>query len=281
MTVRPAFWAFSLLTRPRPLSLSLPFHSNQGTIRSAHSGKNAEKLASRADSALAALGPSIPLTVVYCTATTKDACPARKPGRGMWDFYVSVARPPAAPPVEMEGSFYCGDAAGRGVGENSAAPTEPDFADSDAGLARAVGLDFKVPEDVFGPAEGLGDYSARREAGHGDGGGAGEGVGSPGKAAARGGKGPNAALVNLFRQIAASSDGFRAIAVNKAAKVLETLDGAITDFAAFKKTKVPGIGKSSLAWIEEFLSTGDIAAAHAPKPTPAPAQDGVGALAFA
>jgi len=41
------------------------------------------------------------------------------------------------------------------------------------------------------------------------------------------------------------------------------------------------ISQSSLAWIQEFMDTGDIAEAHAPKPPPAPAKEGTGALAFA
>ena len=226
-------------------------------------------------------GGGAPFTLIYCTAATKDACPARKPGTGMWDFYTTVARPPAAPPVEAASSFYCGDAAGRGVGENTATPADPDFADSDAAFAAGAGLEFKVPEDVFGPAEGLDDFEARvAAAGKGDA--AAAAAGSPDRESGGGpGGSGNAALAFLFRRLAARSEGFKAVAFNRAAKAVEALDDAITDFAAFKKTKVPGIGKSCLALVEEWLNTGDIAAAHAPKPPPAPAQEGHGALAFA
>ena len=188
---------------PPPPSLSR--HSNQGTIRAAHSGKAAEKVTGRADAALAGLAPATPVTVVFCTASKADGAAARKPGRGMWDFYVSVTRPPAAPPVEVGASFYCGDAAGRAAGENTATPGEPDFADTDAAFAAGVGLAFKTPEEVFGPAESLADARARPGAIPGD----------------KGGTGPNAALVSLFRRIAAHSEGFRAVAVKKAAAVLE------------------------------------------------------------
>jgi hypothetical protein len=41
------------------------------------------------------------------------------------------------------------------------------------------------------------------------------------------------------------------------------------------------ISQGSLAWIDEFTRTGDIAAAHAPTPSPASAEEGEDALAFA
>ncbi len=217
-----------------------PHNSNQGSVRSAHAGKAAAKVTARADAAIAALAPSVPVTVIYCTATKSDACAHRKPGPGMFDFYASVTRPPAAPPVDVSTSFFCGDAAGRGVGQNTANPAEPDFADSDSEFAAGVGLEFKTPEEVFGHAETPDEYSARAAAGNGDGAGVkGEGGGGAGV----GGTGPNALLVSLFRQIADNSEGFRKNAVKKAAAILEGLDEAATDVKALKALK--GIGKVS------------------------------------
>ena len=260
-------------------------HSNQGTIRGAHAGASAAKLTARADQAVAALG--VPLTLVYATAATRDACPARKPGAGMWTFYASgggladrPTRPPAAPPIDAAASFYCGDAAGRSAGENTAFPAEPDFSDSDRGFAAAAGIvDFRVPEDVFGPAQSLDDFNA-----HGGGGSAGGGAGGGVRGGAvTGGGGPNAQLASLFRAVAAGLEGFKAIAINRAAAILEGVPTPIASEGDVKGLK--GIGEASLAFVSEFLETGDIAAAHrSAGPTPSPAKkapEGAGALAFA
>ena len=59
----------------------------------------------------------------------------------------------------------------------------------------------------------------------------------------------------------------------------QALTEPATDLKQLKA--MAGIGKSSLAWISEFISTGDIAAAHEAKAPPPPAKEGHGALAFA
>jgi bifunctional polynucleotide phosphatase/kinase len=62
----------------------------------------------------------------------------RKPHTGMWDFYKSH--------LEISNnilSFYCGDAAGRKY------KTGKDFSSSDKYFAYNIGLEFKLPEDVF------------------------------------------------------------------------------------------------------------------------------------
>ena len=47
--------------------------------------------------------------------------------------------------VDMEQSFYCGDAAGRPATKNK----EKDFSDSDLKFAHNIGITFQVPESLF------------------------------------------------------------------------------------------------------------------------------------
>lgn len=56
----------------------------------------------------------------------------RKPQRGMWDVMEGE--------LEVSGGFYVGDAAGR----------QGDFSDSDRKFAEAVGVEFRLPEDMWG-----------------------------------------------------------------------------------------------------------------------------------
>ena len=45
--------------------------------------------------------------------------------------------------IDMQNSFYCGDAAGRKDGKHK------DFSDSDYKFALNVGISFKTPENLF------------------------------------------------------------------------------------------------------------------------------------
>lgn len=74
--------------------------------------------------------PDVPVTVMV--ALKRDEY--RKPSTGMWDMLVGDT------PIDMEQSFFVGDAAGR----------PGDFADSDLKFARAAGLRFLTPEQAFG-----------------------------------------------------------------------------------------------------------------------------------
>lgn len=67
---------------------------------------------------------------VYCATRDDDY---RKPKIGMYQDLVKTF------PITVEGSFYCGDAAGR----------KNDFSDSDKVFAKNCGLEFKLPEEVF------------------------------------------------------------------------------------------------------------------------------------
>lgn len=58
--------------------------------------------------------------------------PYRKPMTGMWSVCTNMMGSPKV-------SFFCGDAAGR----------PQDFSDSDKEFAKAIGIDFKIPEELF------------------------------------------------------------------------------------------------------------------------------------
>lgn len=87
------------------------------------------------------LGPQVFL------ATQSDEF--RKPGAGMWDFFVENCNAGVKP--DLASSFYVGDMAGR-VGDvqggGDGAPS-----DTDKGFAAATGIGFKTPEEAFGEGE--------------------------------------------------------------------------------------------------------------------------------
>lgn len=110
--------------------------SNQGAIKGALDGKGATKTKERMALVVGAIG--VPMQVFF---STMDG-PYRKPNRGMWDWMVENCNAGIGP--DMAVSFFVGDAAGRLL----------DFADTDKAFAATVGIEFKVPEDVFGEMEG-------------------------------------------------------------------------------------------------------------------------------
>ncbi|KAI5000284.1 hypothetical protein ZWY2020_004873 [Hordeum vulgare] len=63
----------------------------------------------------------------------------RKPNSGMW--WLMAEHFNSGIDIDMEQSFYVGDAAGR----------ENDHSDADIKFAKAIGLKFHVPEEYFGP----------------------------------------------------------------------------------------------------------------------------------
>ncbi|XP_057813837.2 polynucleotide 3'-phosphatase ZDP isoform X2 [Cryptomeria japonica] len=79
----------------------------------------------------------VPIQIFIACGIEGTGDPFRKPKPGMWrlmerHFNAGIA-------VDMEQSFYVGDAAGR----------IDDHSDADIGFAKAIGLKFFVPEDIF------------------------------------------------------------------------------------------------------------------------------------
>jgi bifunctional polynucleotide phosphatase/kinase len=69
--------------------------------------------------------------------------PFRKPNTGMW--WLMREHFNSGVTVDMDKSFYVGDAAGR----------ENDHSDADKEFAKAIGLKFHVPEEYFGEAANI------------------------------------------------------------------------------------------------------------------------------
>ena len=88
-------------------------------------------------------------TTVYA-ATAKDIY--RKPRRGMWKELCEDYDIPEDE-VDLEGSFFVGDAGGRvaglAKGTDGVKATKKDFSCSDRNFAHNVGIDYKTPEEFF------------------------------------------------------------------------------------------------------------------------------------
>eukprot|EP01101_Sappina_pedata_P004778 TRINITY_DN206_c0_g1_i1.p1 TRINITY_DN206_c0_g1~~TRINITY_DN206_c0_g1_i1.p1 ORF type:complete len:433 (-),score=177.45 TRINITY_DN206_c0_g1_i1:147-1328(-) len=82
---------------------------------------------------------SIPLQA-YISAATDSY---RKPNTRMWDLMVEKHN--GGVKVDMEKSFYCGDAAGR----PKSATAKKDFSCGDRSFAFNIGIPFKTPEELF------------------------------------------------------------------------------------------------------------------------------------
>lgn len=115
----------------------LAIFSNQNMIKSALGGKAATNFKAKVDSILKDAG----VEAVVHAATQKDE--NRKPELGMWKHFVEECN--GGTEVDLEKSFFVGDAAGRLV----------DIGDSDKEFAKAIGLPFKTPEEAFGESAHL------------------------------------------------------------------------------------------------------------------------------
>ncbi|KAK9802663.1 hypothetical protein WJX73_002423 [Symbiochloris irregularis] len=201
--------------------------SNQGSIKQALEGKASEKARGRADNIMAELG--IPAHVFYATANDKiEDDLFRKPRPGMWDLLVREHLGGKAP--DLKKCYYVGDAAGR----------PNDFADSDRKFAEAIGIKFMVPEDVFGESDSKKSMKAPA-----------------------GGPNLNQAMSDAFNELASlqersGGNPFGVRATKKVADIIAGFPQQITSSSMVKS--VAGVGKSSLAKVEEFLSTGKLAA---------------------
>lgn len=79
---------------------------------------------------------------VCVSASMKDHF--RKPMTGMWDYVANFVEENGAS-IDLEASFYIGDAAGRKKTSNH----KKDFSDSDRKFAHNVGLKFLTPQSYF------------------------------------------------------------------------------------------------------------------------------------
>mmetsp|Transcript_582 Transcript_582/g.4074 ORF Transcript_582/g.4074 Transcript_582/m.4074 type:complete len:328 (-) Transcript_582:319-1302(-) len=184
--------------------------SNQGGIKSAVTGKMAHKVMKRVDLVLKELN----ITCKVILSTSKDKY--RKPETGMWTHLVNNCNKGLN--VDLENSFYVGDAAGR----------EGDFANTDKEFAEEIGLPFKTPEEMFGPAQ---EFIVKNPS--------------------------NVELVQIFKHLSeVEKDGFKRRAFEKVSGVLMDCTEAIT--SGKQAMAMPGVGKGSAGIIDEFLSTGKV-----------------------
>lgn len=215
----------------------LVIFSNQGGIQSALLGKAAEKTMARIDGVLSALradaGDGGPHVQVFL-ATQKDDL--RKPAGGMWRFFVEQCNAGVAP--DKDQCFFVGDAAGRQGTDG----TPGDFASSDREFAQALGIEFKLPEDVFGPGDAP---EAGKET-------AGAQCSDP----------ANDGLASVFDRLAARharlGEHFPKRALEKVAGLIRSWPAAITSGKDLAKEK--GVGKGSVNKIDEYLKTGTVSA---------------------
>lgn len=219
--------------------------SNQGGVKSALGGKAASNVKQRVEQIVAEL--DVPVQVFMATMDDEY----RKPQLGMWQFMVVNSNGGVAPDVSQ--SFYCGDAAGRAAGEVGGTA---DFSDSDRAFAANLGMEFKVPEDVFGKLEGK------------------KAIAPGAKAAAlealREGASANQALLDglteyytacfeLSRETGDDKMNWKGIAMRKAVTSLATFPGLITLGNLKEVQKLPAVGKGTIEKITEFLNTGTVA----------------------
>ncbi|OAA63134.1 DNA kinase/phosphatase Pnk1 [Cordyceps fumosorosea ARSEF 2679] len=126
--------------------------SNQGgiTLHADPKQKSAPKNPSKRLDEFKEKGSSIlrflDLPITVYAATAKDNF--RKPRRGMWDEILRDMGVEAKD-IDLEQSFFVGDAGGRGATVVNGAAIVKDFSCSDRNLAHNVGVSFKTPEEYF------------------------------------------------------------------------------------------------------------------------------------
>ena len=87
----------------------------------------------------------IPIQVFIATADNKY----RKPWPNSWRFFLKRCSETPPTEINLKGSFYCGDAAGRRKAWDGNPKTKKDFSCSDRKFAANCGLHFCLPEEVF------------------------------------------------------------------------------------------------------------------------------------
>ncbi|GAB4822297.1 hypothetical protein N2152v2_009343 [Parachlorella kessleri] len=216
--------------------------SNQGGVKGALNGAASQNVRGRVDGLLAEARKQGELHAQVFMATQSDNF--RKPNTGMWDWFVEKCNAGVQP--DKSECFYCGDMAGRDGDidrTDRQAPRE---------FAQNIGIAFKTPEEVFGEQD-------------------------------KQVEGPNAGLAGCFKRLGemARAEGgapFKAIAYEKVYRFLLSYPAVITDAKQVAKEK--GVGKGSLAKIDEYLKTGTMAGLEGTQPTGAVAPKNDKALAF-
>lgn len=249
--------------------------SNQGTIKKALIGKASEKIRGLVDNVLKSLSEKhVHAQVLLATAPPDQGDKFRKPGSGMWDFFVENLNKSVSP--NLNDCFYVGDAAGRETDINNGASSDKDF-------AAALGIAFHLPEDYFGCAQASHSYGelklkynsccfwligihtfeispltrpltiqlSCRPA-----------TKSEQTSALQVQVASNAGLAGAFHELASllkeKADNFKASAFFKVANVIAQHPTEITKSADLKGIK--GVGKSSMAKVDEFMQSGKLAA---------------------
>ncbi|WIA43820.1 hypothetical protein OEZ86_010236 [Tetradesmus obliquus] len=218
--------------------------TNQGSIKSALGGAAAKKVKGRIDDIAKKLKEEHKLDVPWQVFIAPQMTPGdamRKPAPGMWQFMLEHCNGGLQP--DMKQCFFVGDADG----------TAGTHSDSDLGFAKAVGITFKTPTEVFGPMEGKASLSAEQR--------------KAAMEAAHSGSGPNAELVLQFEQLSKDTfeaikrgegDAFRASAYKKVAEALATFPSKISTDNLKEVGKLKGVGKGSLDKIKKYLECGHI-----------------------
>jgi bifunctional polynucleotide phosphatase/kinase len=120
--------------------------SNQGNVSLKTDPKSVKRdtaSLSNLKEQLANILPQLDFEVSFYGATGQDRY--RKPRIGMWEELLEDYDLDGEGAVDMDASFYVGDAAGRAKTDKR----KKDFAGSDRELAANVGIKFKTPEEFF------------------------------------------------------------------------------------------------------------------------------------
>lgn len=131
----------SILAEYHNKGFGLVIFSNQGMIKSAMTGKASGILRGLVNTLLKDL-EGIPINVLLATADSRAGSEYRKPGTKMWDHFVKEMNDGVEP--NKGDCLFVGDAAGRPSDINNGS-------DSDKKFAEGIGIEFKTPEEVFGP----------------------------------------------------------------------------------------------------------------------------------
>ena len=210
--------------------------TNQGAIKKAVNGRMAEKVTHRINNALKHYDLLDKGVCVLCACQSDQY---RKPETGMFTLFEKHLNHGVQ--VDRDSSTFVGDADG----------SNPALGDTDRAFGDSLCLPFQSAEEFFGPPTELLEYYA-----------SGDGAGAAGTG------GPNAGIVQMFRELANLTSltqddkkGFKVSAYRKAADAIEGYATTIVDTKESLKEvkKLPGVGQASLDKISEFLSTGSLA----------------------